>query len=100
MAGGYARASGLPGICLAVCGLGVFNAATPLVTAYTDAIPMLLISGQIPLKGSEPPSACVRSGYYHENDQIDALKTLTKWQFRALRPEALPTEASVRAGWR
>src|SRR5437660_989461 len=90
MADGYARATGRPGVCFAVCGPGVYNAATPLASALTDSIPMLLVSGQIPLKGSEPPSACVRSGYYHENDQIDALKTLTKCQFRALRPEAIP----------
>src|SRR3954447_26902772 len=46
MADGYARASGEPGVCLAVCGPGVFNAFTPLATAFTDSAPVLLISGQ------------------------------------------------------
>src|SRR5207302_4412510 len=41
MADGYARATGRPGVCLAVCGPGVYNAATPLATAYTDPIPLL-----------------------------------------------------------
>src|SRR6266850_8359335 len=44
MADGYARATGRPGVCLAVCGPGVLNAATPLATAFTDSIPVLLLS--------------------------------------------------------
>src|SRR5436190_1241854 len=75
MADGFARATGQPGVCLAVCGPGVLNAATPLATAYTDSIPMLVISGQIPTKGRG-----LRSGYYHENDQQHACTTLTKWR--------------------
>src|SRR3989442_9738530 len=51
MADGYARATGKPGVCLAVCGPGVLNAATPLATSFTDSIPVLLISGQIAAKG-------------------------------------------------
>jgi acetolactate synthase-1/2/3 large subunit len=81
MADGYARATGRPGVCLAVCGPGVFNAATPLATAFTDSVPLLLVSGQIPTKGRG-----LRSGYYHENDQQAACATLTKW---AARVEAL-----------
>jgi acetolactate synthase-1/2/3 large subunit len=73
MADGYARATGRPGVCLAVCGPGVLNAATPLATAYTDSVPVLLISGQIPTSGRG-----LRSGYYHENDQVAACSTLTK----------------------
>ena len=64
MADGYARAGGRPGVCLAVCGPGVFNTATPLATAFTDSVPVLLISGQIPQKEGE---SGLRSGYYHEN---------------------------------
>src|SRR6058998_3832895 len=51
MADGYARASGRPGISFAVCGPGVLNAATPLATAFTDSIPVLLLSGQVYSKG-------------------------------------------------
>src|SRR3954470_20005384 len=48
MAGGYARAPGKPGVCLAVCGPGAFNAATPMLTAFSDSVPVLLLSGQVP----------------------------------------------------
>lgn len=77
MADGYARATGRPGVCLAVCGPGVYNAATALATAYTDSVPVLCISGQVPSDGLG-----LRSGYYHENDQRSACATLTKAQYR------------------
>jgi acetolactate synthase-1/2/3 large subunit len=73
MADGYARSTGRPGVCLAVCGPGTYNAATPLATAFTDSIPVLLLSGQIPTAG-----AGLRSGYYHENDQLHACTSMTK----------------------
>src|SRR5437764_5285643 len=73
MADGYARATGRPGVALAVCGPGVLNAATPLLTAFTDSIPLLLISGQVPRSGKG-----LRSGYYHENDQVRSCAPLTK----------------------
>jgi len=77
MADGYARASGKPGVCLAVCGPGVYNAATPLATAYTDSIPVLLISGQM-----ATPGLGLRTGYYHENDQFHAVTGMTKVRTR------------------
>ena len=48
MADGYARATGRPGVGLAVCGPGVLNATTPLATSFTDSVPVLLITGQVP----------------------------------------------------
>jgi acetolactate synthase-1/2/3 large subunit len=77
MADGYARATGRPGVALVVCGPGVLNAATPLATAFTDSVPVLLLSGQVPSAGLG-----LRSGYYHENDQLTACATLTKWRAR------------------
>src|SRR5262249_32175382 len=73
-------ATGRRGVYLAVCGPGVLNAATPLATAYTDSVPVLLISGQIPTAG-----AGLRSGFYHENDQQSACATLTTERARVER---------------
>jgi acetolactate synthase-1/2/3 large subunit len=84
MADGYARATRRPGVCLAVCGPGVFNAATPLATAFTDSVPVLLISGQVPTNGLG-----LRSGYYHENDQLSACATFTKWRTRVTAVEQI-----------
>jgi 5-guanidino-2-oxopentanoate decarboxylase len=44
MADGYARVSGKPGVCLLISGPGVTNAATPMGQAYSDSVPMLVIS--------------------------------------------------------
>ena len=87
MADGYARATGRPGVCLAVCGPGVYNAATPLATAFTDSIPVLLLSGQIASAGLQHSS--LRSGYYHENDQLSAVSTFTKWRSRPMTPQGI-----------
>jgi acetolactate synthase-1/2/3 large subunit len=84
MADGYARATGRPGVGLAVCGPGVLNAATPLATSFTDSVPVLLITGQVPMNGLGP-----RSGYYHENDQLSACATFTKWRCRVEHPDQL-----------
>ncbi len=87
MADGYARATGEPGVCLAVCGPGVFNAATPLSAAFTDSTPVLLISGQVPTAGRG-----LRSGYYHENEQAAACAVFTKAVGRANSvAELIPT---------
>jgi len=44
MADGYARVSGRPGVCVLITGPGVTNAATPIGQAYSDSIPMLVLS--------------------------------------------------------
>lgn len=77
MADGYARATGRTGVCLAVCGPGVYNAFTPLATADTDSVPVLAISGQTSRRGLGR-----RSGWYHENDQLEAAAAVTKYRSR------------------
>lgn len=76
MADGYARVTGQPGVCLAVCGPGAFNALTPIANAFSDSVPVLLISGQVPTRARGGP----RSGFYHENDQIGAFARITKYR--------------------
>ncbi|KUF10759.1 5-guanidino-2-oxopentanoate decarboxylase [Pseudoponticoccus marisrubri] len=44
MADGYARQTGRPGVCFVITGPGVTNIATPMAQAYSDSIPMLVIS--------------------------------------------------------
>ena len=47
MADGYARAGGRPGVAMVVPGVGVYNAASGLATAYACSSPVLLIAGQV-----------------------------------------------------
>ena len=47
-ADGYARSSGKVGVALVTSGPGVTNAVTGIATAYTDSIPLVIITGQVP----------------------------------------------------
>ena len=44
MADGYARASGRPGVCFVITGPGVTNIATAMGQAWSDSVPMLVVS--------------------------------------------------------
>jgi len=48
-ADGYARATGKTGVCLATSGPGATNLVTGIATAYMDSIPMVAITGNVPL---------------------------------------------------
>jgi acetolactate synthase I/II/III large subunit len=48
-ADGYARATGDVGVALVTSGPGVTNAITGIATAYMDSIPMVIITGQVPV---------------------------------------------------
>ncbi len=45
-ADGYARATGEVGVAMVTSGPGFTNAVTGLATAYTDSIPLVVISGR------------------------------------------------------
>ena len=86
MADGYARASGHPGVALVTPGVGVYNAASGLATAYARSSPMLLISGDIS-RGQIGKNL----GAIHEVvDQMDIVRSVTKWRRQALRPRDVP----------
>ncbi|NUP30615.1 MAG: thiamine pyrophosphate-binding protein, partial [Streptomycetaceae bacterium] len=83
MADGYARASGRPGVAMVVPGVGVYNAATGLATAYACSSPVLLIAGQVNRHGIGKDL-----GLLHDvHDQLDVERPITKWAERLLHPE-------------
>jgi acetolactate synthase-1/2/3 large subunit len=47
-ADGYARASGKFGVCVATAGPGALNLIMGIATAYTDSVPILVITGDVP----------------------------------------------------
>jgi acetolactate synthase I/II/III large subunit len=86
MADGYARASGEIGVALVVPGPGLYNAAAGLSTAYSASSPVLMICGQVPRAqiGKD-------IGVLHEiNEQLDAIKPVTKWRKRVLHVPEVP----------
>lgn len=48
-ADGYARATGKVGVCLATSGPGATNLITGIATAYMDSVPLVAITGNVPL---------------------------------------------------
>ena len=68
MADGYARASGRPGVCYLITGPGVTNAATPIGQAFSDSMPMLVISST-----NATPDLGMRRGRLHEITDQDAV---------------------------
>jgi acetolactate synthase-1/2/3 large subunit len=86
MADGYARVGQSFGVALVVPGPGLLNAAAGLSTAYAASSPVLVVSGQVP-KGSLGR----RVGVLHEvDDQLDAIRPVTKWQRRVLEVADVP----------
>jgi acetolactate synthase I/II/III large subunit len=86
MADGYARTTGRVGVCVMVPGPGVLNAMAGLATAYACSSPVLCLTGQIPTQ-----HIGARRGLLHEiNDQIVALRSVTKWAATVRRPDEIP----------
>ena len=86
MADGYARASGEIGAALMVPGPGLLNASSGIATAYSASSPVLVVSGQI-----ERDRIGGDSGMLHEvNDQLDAIKPVTKWAHRIMDAAEVP----------
>ena len=48
-ADGYARSTGKVGVCIATSGPGATNLVTGLATAYMDSVPVVAITGNVPL---------------------------------------------------
>ncbi len=85
-ADGYARVSGRPGVCLTTTGPAVLNAAAALAQAYSDSVPVLLISPGMPL--THPG---LGNGLLHEvKDQSAALAAVAAYSHRVTSVAEIP----------
>ncbi|WP_133716466.1 acetolactate synthase 3 large subunit [Methylocaldum gracile] len=73
-ADGYARSTGKPGVVLVTSGPGATNAVTGIATAYMDSIPMVIITGQVPLP-------VIGSDAFQECDTIGITRPCVKHNF-------------------
>ena len=73
-AGGYARATGEIGVCLATSGPGATNLITGIIDAKMDSIPLIAITGQV-------PSTVLGSDAFQETDIIGATFPLVKHSY-------------------
>ena len=53
MAATYGRLTGKPGVCMATLGPGATNLVTPAAYAHLGGMPMMMITGQKPIKKSK-----------------------------------------------
>ncbi|MGP1484638.1 MAG: acetolactate synthase large subunit [Campylobacter sp.] len=82
-ADGYARASGKVGVALVTSGPGFTNAITGLATAYSDSIPIVLISGQV-------PTFMIGTDAFQEIDAVGISRPCVKHNFLVRSIEELP----------
>ncbi|MCB4758434.1 MAG: acetolactate synthase large subunit [Sulfurovum sp.] len=82
-ADGYARATGEVGVAMVTSGPGFTNAVTGLATAYMDSIPLVVISGQVPL-------SLIGTDGFQEIDAVGISRPCTKHNFLVRSLEELP----------
>ncbi|MCD6675352.1 MAG: acetolactate synthase 3 catalytic subunit [Burkholderiaceae bacterium] len=73
-ADGYARSTGKVGVCLVTSGPGVTNAVTGIATAYTDSIPMVVLTGQV-------PTHAIGEDAFQEADTVGITRPCVKHNF-------------------
>ncbi len=82
-ADGYARATGEVGVAMVTSGPGFTNAVTGLATAYMDSIPLVVISGQVPL-------SLIGTDGFQEIDAVGISRPCTKHNFLVYDIKELP----------
>ena len=91
MAATYGRLTGKPGVCLATLGPGATNFTTPAAYAQLGAMPMLMITGQKPIKKS-------KQGRFQIVDIVDLFHPITKYTHQIVNGNNIP--AMVREAFR
>ncbi|MFO8023992.1 acetolactate synthase large subunit [Thiohalophilus sp.] len=94
MAATYGRLTGKTGVCLATLGPGATNLVTAAAYAQLGAMPMLMITGQKPIKAS-------KQGEFQIVDVVDMMQPLTKYTRQLSSAHNIPArvrEAFRRAG--
>jgi len=91
MAATYGRLTGKAGVCLATLGPGAANFVTAAAYAQLGAMPMLMITGQKPIKSS-------KQGHFQIVDVVDMMRPITKYTRQIVSAEYIP--ARVREAFR
>ena len=83
MADGYARSTGKAGVCLVTSGPGATNTITGLATANMDGIPLVCITGQVPLSQ-------IGTDAFQEADMSGICRAVTKHSFLVQSADEIP----------
>ncbi len=91
MAATYGRLTGKAGVCLATLGPGATNLVTPAAYAQLGAMPMVMITGQKPIKTS-------KQGQFQIVEVVDMMRPLTKLTRQIKNGNSIP--AAIREAFR
>ena len=91
MAATYGRLTGKAGVCMATLGPGATNFATPAAYAHLGAFPMIMITGQKPIKKS-------KQGQFQIVDIVQLFKPICKMARQIVNGNTIP--ALVREAFR
>ncbi len=84
MAATLGRLTGKTGVCLSTLGPGATNLVTPAAYAQLGAMPMLMITGQKPIKHS-------KQGQFQVIDVVDMIRPITKYTRQIVGAENIPS---------
>ena len=84
MAATYGRLTGKVGVCLSTLGPGATNFVTAAAYAQLGAMPMMMITGQKPIKTS-------KQGRFQIVDIVEMMKPLTKYTHQIVSGENIPS---------
>ena len=84
-ADGYARATGKVGVCFATSGPGATNLVTGIATAMLDSVPLVAITGNVPL-------SLIGKDSFQEIDITGITLPITKHNFFVTKVEELADE--------
>jgi acetolactate synthase I/II/III large subunit len=91
MAATYGRLTGKVGVCVSTLGPGATNLVTPAAYAQLGAMPMLMITGQKPVKTS-------KQGRFQVIDVVDMMRPITKYTTQVVSGDRIPS--AVREAFR
>ncbi len=84
MAATYGRLTGKPGVCLATLGPGATNLVTGAAYAQLGAFPMVMITGQKPIKAS-------KQGQFQILNVVEMMRPLTKYTKQIVNATLIPS---------
>ena len=84
MASTYGRLTGKAGVCMSTLGPGATNFVTAAAYAQLGAMPMVMITGQKPIKTS-------KQGQFQIIDVVDMMRPLTKFTKQVVSGDSIPT---------
>ncbi len=98
MAGGYARAGGRIGACIATAGPGATNLVTGIANAYADRLPVLAITGETATYIFGRGGLQESSGEGGSVDQAELFRALTRYRKQVERTDYLEAVLNQAAG--